>query len=116
MSVTRRQWLARLAAGGAGAVLTRPGSAHPAETSPPTPATGTSPAPQEAPLALKDFQPKSMLHVPEEKVGRAKFPVIDVHSHLSWTARGDGGVFRGDAMKFLATPQELLEVMDRKNI
>jgi predicted TIM-barrel fold metal-dependent hydrolase len=115
MSVTRRQWLARLAAGGAGAVLTRPGFADPAEAKPVSTVPG-APPPKEAPLALKDFQPKSMLHVPEHKVARAKFPVIDVHSHLSWTAKADGGVFRGETMKFLATPQELLEVMDRKNI
>jgi predicted TIM-barrel fold metal-dependent hydrolase len=115
MSVTRRQWLARLAAGGAGTVLTRPGFADPAEAKPVSTVPG-APPPKEAPLALKDFQPKSMLHVPEHKVARAKFPVIDVHSHLSWTAKAEGGVFRGETMKFLATPQELLEVMDRKNI
>src|SRR5688572_10629079 len=27
------------------------------------------------PLALKDFEPRSMLHVPEAKVERARFPV-----------------------------------------
>jgi len=33
-------------------------------------------------LNLPDFQPKSMLVVPETKVDRAKFPVIDVHTHV----------------------------------
>lgn len=34
-------------------------------------------------LALEDFQPKSMLAVPEHPVSRAKVPVIDVHTHVS---------------------------------
>ena len=36
-----------------------------------------------AKLELLDFQPKSMLVVPEHPVPRAKYPVIDVHTHLS---------------------------------
>ena len=34
-------------------------------------------------LELLEFQPKSMLVVPEHSVARAKFPVIDVHTHIS---------------------------------
>jgi predicted TIM-barrel fold metal-dependent hydrolase len=34
-------------------------------------------------LALEDFQPKSMLVVPEHPVAKARFPVIDVHTHIS---------------------------------
>jgi hypothetical protein len=64
------------------------------------------------PLALEDFQPRSMLHVPEHKVARAAFPVIDVHTHLSWS----GGLKGTDKVTFLATPAELLAVMDRKNV
>jgi predicted TIM-barrel fold metal-dependent hydrolase len=51
-------------------------------------ATGCArkPAEQEAPakatLNLSDFQPKSMLVVPESKIERAKFPAIDFHSHV----------------------------------
>jgi predicted TIM-barrel fold metal-dependent hydrolase len=108
MSLNRRQWLGRLAAGAAGLALpARRAAAGPQEASKPGEA---------CPLALKDFQPKSMLHVPETNVARARFPVIDVHTHLSWAAQGGGGVFRGEEMKFLATPAELLEVMDRKNV
>jgi predicted TIM-barrel fold metal-dependent hydrolase len=110
MSVTRRQWLGRLAAGTAGLAYARPGFAF--DPAAPEPAAGKD----GAPLALKDFQPKSMLHVPEHRIERARFPVIDVHTHLSWAKKGDGGVFRGAEMEFLATPQELLAVMDRKNI
>ena len=29
-------------------------------------------------LDLSDFQPKSMLHVPETKVPRSRYPVIDI--------------------------------------
>ena len=34
-------------------------------------------------LALEDYEPRSMLHVPETKVLRARFPAIDFHTHLS---------------------------------
>ena len=38
-------------------------------------------------LLLKDYQPKSMLHVPETHVPRSRFPNIDFHTHLSWIDR-----------------------------
>jgi predicted TIM-barrel fold metal-dependent hydrolase len=57
------------------------------------------------PLELSQFEPKSMLHVPETVVPRAKYPVIDIHTHLGW---GDG--------KLILPPEQLLQVMDRKNI
>lgn len=44
---------------------------------PPPPEKGPAPT-----LALKDFQPISMLKVPETKIEKAKFPVIDVHTHV----------------------------------
>jgi hypothetical protein len=44
-------------------------------------------APGKAKLALEDYEPKSMLHVAETQVPRARFPVIDFHTHLSWSAR-----------------------------
>ena len=34
-------------------------------------------------VLLKDYQPESSLVVPETKLSKAKFPVIDVHSHDS---------------------------------
>ncbi len=63
-------------------------------------------------LALEDYQPKSMLHVPETKVARSRFPVIDFHTHLSWSGR------RGQVAQVHnnATPEEVLPVMDRKNV
>lgn len=68
------------------------------------------------PLDLSEYQPKSMLHVPETKVARSRFPVIDVHTHLSSAASNHNGVSRGEKMQFLAAPEELLAVMDRKNL
>src|SRR5947209_15800295 len=68
------------------------------------------------PLQLADFQPRSMLHVPETKVPRARFPVIDVHTHLSFAANEANGVGIGEEMKFLAPIDALLPVMDRKNV
>jgi len=38
-------------------------------------------------IALPEFQPKSMLHVAAHPVPRAKFPVIDVHTHLFGAGR-----------------------------
>jgi predicted TIM-barrel fold metal-dependent hydrolase len=67
-------------------------------------------------LDLADFQPKSMLHVPETKVPRSRYPIIDIHTHLSIRAKSVNGVGVGDQMDFLATPDTLLPVMDRKNI
>jgi hypothetical protein len=49
-------------------------------------------------------------------VERAKFPVIDVHTHLSWRAKSKNGVPHGEEMTYLAEPGELLEVMDRRNV
>jgi predicted TIM-barrel fold metal-dependent hydrolase len=68
------------------------------------------------PLQLADFQPRSMLHVPETKVPRSRYPVIDIHTHLSVTAKTDNGVGIGEAMKYFAPVEELLLLMDRKNI
>ena len=68
------------------------------------------------PLQLADFQPRSMLHVPETKVPGPRYPVIDIHTHLSVTAKSDNGVGIGEAMKYFAPVEELLLLMDRKNI
>jgi len=57
-----------------------------------------------------------MLHVPETKVPRSRYPVIDIHTHLSFTAKSANGVGIGEAMKYLAPVEELLPLMDRKNI
>jgi predicted TIM-barrel fold metal-dependent hydrolase len=67
---------------------------------------------KKTPLAIQDYEPKSMLHVPETKVERARFPVIDFHTHLSFTDTS-GPTERARPR---ATPAEILAVMDRKNV
>jgi len=67
-------------------------------------------------LELSEFQPKSMLHTAESKVPRSRYPVIDVHTHLSFRAKLVNGVGIGDSMDFLTTPEKTLPVMDRKNV
>src|SRR6202158_3741493 len=68
------------------------------------------------PLQLADFQPRSMLHLPETKVPRSRYPVIDIHTHLSITSKTENGVGIGEAMKYFAPVEALLPLMDRKNI
>lgn len=38
-------------------------------------------------LALSDFEPRSMLVVPEHKVAKARYPVIDAHTHVGRAVR-----------------------------
>ena len=57
-----------------------------------------------------------MLHVPETHIPRAKFPVIDIHTHLTFQAASQNGIPLGEKMRHLAPPEEVLAVMDRKNI
>jgi predicted TIM-barrel fold metal-dependent hydrolase len=68
--------------------------------------------PNPTPLPIQEYEPKSMLHVPETKVERARFPVIDFHTHLSFTDTS------GPIEKAVprATAAELLAVMERKNL
>ncbi len=72
--------------------------------------------PKPAPLDLSQYEPKSMLQVHETYVERAKFPVIDFHTHISFSAKAEKGVQLSPERHYLGTPQELLAVMDRKNI
>ncbi len=72
--------------------------------------------PTKMPLDLAEFQPRSMLHVRETPVERPQFPVIDIHTHLGWAAKEMGGVPVGEEMTFLAPPDAVLKVMDRKNL
>jgi predicted TIM-barrel fold metal-dependent hydrolase len=57
-------------------------------------------------LLLKDFQPQPALHAASHEIKRAKFPVIDVHTHTNDAA----GI--GDRVD----PKELVARMDRLNI
>jgi len=67
-------------------------------------------------LRLADFQPRSMLHFPRTRVERPRFPVIDVHTHLTWSSNVRNGISLGEEITLFARPEELLPVMDRKGI
>ena len=71
---------------------------------------------QAAPLELSQYEPRSMLHVHESRVERSKFPLIDFHTHISGSTKSEKGVELSPDREYLGTPQELLAVMDRKNI
>src|SRR5262249_5413819 len=84
---SRRQWLAGLA----GATLGRA---------------------QKPPVAITDYHPKSMLHVRETIVPRSRYPVIDIHTHLTWVDT----LLKVPKIVNNSSPEEILPVMDRKNI
>jgi predicted TIM-barrel fold metal-dependent hydrolase len=65
-----------------------------------------------ADLPLVDYQPRSMLHVDETHVARARYPLIDFHTHVTFGPN----LKPGDTTVFYETPENLLAVMDRKNI
>jgi predicted TIM-barrel fold metal-dependent hydrolase len=58
-------------------------------------------------LPLTEFQPKSMLHVPETRVARSRFPVIDFHTHVS---------LRRGSQRPGVPPAALIKVMDTVNL
>lgn len=71
-----------------------------------------SPLAAQQSLPLPDYEPKSELKVAETRVERARYPVIDFHTHLSWSS----GLEPGESMRYPATPEELLPVMDWRNL
>jgi predicted TIM-barrel fold metal-dependent hydrolase len=73
---------------------------------------GIAQAQQPKPLDLKDYEPKSMLHVKETFVEKARFPVIDIHTHLAFT-NNSGAQPKSVAR---AAPAEILAGMNRKNV
>ena len=103
--LSRRNWLASVALAAAGqGTLLKAGQRRSV-----TNAAGPTKPPR---LLLEDYEPRSMLHVPETKVARARFPAIDFHTHLSWAGRRG----RTAALHNNATPKEVIPVMDRKNL
>jgi predicted TIM-barrel fold metal-dependent hydrolase len=61
-----------------------------------------------APLDITQFEPRSMLETAHTTVERPRFPVIDIHTHLSFS--------KDDSNTYNSTPEELLPAMDRHNI
>jgi predicted TIM-barrel fold metal-dependent hydrolase len=83
---------------------------------PPSPCENAKRAGAAVELTLKEFRPRSMLRVSETRVPRARFPVIDIHTHLCFAARTERGVPVTEQRLHLAPVPELLAAMDRKNI
>jgi len=73
-------------------------------------------APSQADLRLVDFAPRSMLQGTTSRVERPRFPVIDVHTHLTWMRHTSGGVSLGEDMLHFADANALLPLLDRKGI
>jgi predicted TIM-barrel fold metal-dependent hydrolase len=67
-------------------------------------------------LALADYEPESMLQVRETHIERARFPAVDIHTHISVSAKSENGIELAPERKYLGQPAELLAVMDRKNV
>ena len=104
-SMNRRQWLFSAGVVAGASQLRLPAVAAQAEN---------PPAPK--PLDLSQYEPQSMLRVHESHVERAKFPLIDFHTHISASTKSEAGVELAAERQYLGTAQELLAIMDRKNI
>src|SRR5581483_5703802 len=79
-------------------------------------AAGGEAATGQSPLALAEYEPQSMLHVKKTHIEKARYPVIDFHTHITESAHEVKGVAVGEARAFNGQPQELLPVMDRRNL
>ena len=73
-------------------------------------------APKAKSLDISEYEPKSMLQVHETHIERAKYPVIDFHTHISVAAKSSKGVELVAERQYLGTPKECLDVMDAKNM
>ncbi|WP_404544941.1 amidohydrolase family protein [Dyella jejuensis] len=76
----------------------------------------TAPDQSKSELRLKDFKPRSTLRVPKTRIERPRFPVIDAHTHLTWSRQVRHGISVGEEIIAFAKPEELLPVMDRKGV
>src|SRR5207245_9377736 len=109
--INRRQWLRGLG-------LALGATAHTGTQALATPASQTNPQESSSPgsLALADYEPQSMLQVRETRVERARFPALDIHTHISLSVKSENGIELAAERKYLGQPAELIEVMDRKNV
>ena len=108
--LSRRAWLTSLGVGLTAARAHPAGAVQAARPAPARPAAHTDT------LLLKDFQPRSMLVVPETPVDRARFPVVDVHTHPTVRARRVAGVPHGEAVRVDTPPADALAIMERRNL
>ena len=109
MDLDRRSWLATFGVGAMSAAATQASDAK-------DPGGGQGCPPGKGDLLLKDFHPRSMLHVKETHVKTPRFPVIDVHTHFTFVRGGRQGAAPEDAVAFNATAKDALAVMDRKGV
>jgi predicted TIM-barrel fold metal-dependent hydrolase len=110
--INRRQWLYGLGMSfGAAVHAGAAASSQPASQD----AAGARKA-DGRPLALADYEPTSMLQMRETRIEKARFPAIDIHTHISVSAKSENGIGLAPERKYLGTAEELLQVMDRKNI
>jgi predicted TIM-barrel fold metal-dependent hydrolase len=110
--INRRQWITRL-----GIVVGASAYSNPADTLGATVAQSEqSTRAQGQPLALSEYEPTTMLHVKETRVERSRFPAVDIHTHISLSTKSENGIELAAARKYLGRPDELLPVMDRKNV
>lgn len=63
-------------------------------------------------ILLEEFEPQSVLKVPQTRVTKPCFPVIDFHTHLTWSPPLEPG----DNIQVIAESEELLPTMDAKNV
>lgn len=104
--MNRRQWLY-----GAG-FLAGAGQFGSSSAAPPAQKNVSQPKPMD----LTQYEPKSVLQVHESQMEQSKFPLIDFHTHISFSAKSEHGVELAPERQYLGTPEELLAVMERKNI
>ena len=109
--ISRRQWLQALG-------LSLGASAHSSAVLAITAAGQENQQPSSSGqrLDLTDYEPKSMLQVRETRVERARFPVVDIHTHISFSAKSENGIELAPERNYLGTAEELLAVMERKNL
>ena len=77
--MNRRSFLK--SANAAGLALALPSAAFAAEGKKASPANTTATAPNPKTILVKDYRPVSIYKVPVTHVNKAKFPIIDMHSH-----------------------------------
>src|SRR4051794_20087001 len=111
MTQNRRQWLAAVSTGVSAGVT----AGVTAGALPPKAVAQTTPSMSKT-LDLSQFQPKSALHVKETRVERPRYPVIDVHTHLSFSRKSQNGVAVTGEPKFIWPAEQVLPTMDRKGI
>ena len=110
--INRREWL--LGTGMLLGVAAAPEIGRASDNKVQNPSSAASAA--NKPLPLVEYEPKSMLHVRESSVARSRYPAIDFHTHISVSKKSEKGVELVPQRQYLGTPQELLAVMDRKNL